>query len=500
MRVLVIGLDGACMDLIEHWANEGKLPTFKKLMSEGAYGKLESIIPTLSIPAWNCLTTGKNPGKIGCFSFLQKAYKSYDFHVYSAMVKKERNVWDILSDYGKKVFVFNPINILSAYRINGWMVAGCLCPSEERLTYPKGLKKELYEMGYENDIGDFKTVMTLTDKQFYKKNREITEKYFNIVRNFFLKKDWDFGFFVINELDRLQHRFWNKKSIILKLYQNIDTKLSKILSELDDETTVIVVSDHGFRANKRIFLINEWLMRKGYLKVKEMTVSEKAVKIILYILRRPLLLKMLRPMMRRSYLLQRLHYTLFQTIGRIPIIWEETRAFSSPLGAIYINMRNREPRGIVAEEEYEKLREEIIEELRKISVKAHKGEELYCGEYMKLSPDIVIEIDENTTALSSRLGYGKIFLEGEGGNHCRENGIFFAYGPDIKNKKINAKIYDIAPTILHMFGIPIPKEMDGRVLEEIFVPKSSKRVSSFLSEKERIRKKVRMLTYRRGRK
>ena len=68
MRVLVLGLDGANMDLIKHWASEGKLPHFEKVLKGGSYGYLESTIPTITIPAWNCLSTGKNPAKIGCFS------------------------------------------------------------------------------------------------------------------------------------------------------------------------------------------------------------------------------------------------------------------------------------------------------------------------------------------------------------------------------------------------------------------------------------------------
>lgn len=137
MKVLIIGLDGATLDLIRPWARDGKLPTFEKLMRGGSYGNLESVTPTITIPAWNCLATGKNPGKIGCFSFVQKAPKSYDFRMYSSLAEKEKDIWDILSDYRYNVFVLNAPNILNAYKINGLMVAGCLCTSEERLTYPR---------------------------------------------------------------------------------------------------------------------------------------------------------------------------------------------------------------------------------------------------------------------------------------------------------------------------------------------------------------------------
>ena len=212
MRVLVVGLDGANIDLIKQWANEGKLPTFERLLREGSYGHLESVTPTITIPAWNCMTTGKNPAKIGCFSFIQKAYGSHDFRLYSSLVDKERDVWDIVSNYGKEVFIFNPANVQVAYKINGWMVAGCLCVSEEVRTYPRNFSDELYNMGYERDITDLKTLGALSNREHSRRHKEITENQCKVLFHF-LEKEWEFGFFVLNELDRVQHRFWNKKSI-----------------------------------------------------------------------------------------------------------------------------------------------------------------------------------------------------------------------------------------------------------------------------------------------
>ncbi len=500
MRILVVGLDGANIDLIKHWTDEGKLPAFKKLMSEGSYGPLESATPTISIPAWNCLSTGKNPGKIGCFSFIQKVYRGYEFWIYSSQVGRERNVWDILSDSGYKVFVFNPINVQLAYKINGYMVAGCLCPLVEKMTFPVDLKRKLDEMGYKPDIGDFKTLMTLSDKEFSKRNMELTEIYFNIFFNF-LEENWDFGFFVINELDRIQHRFWDQKDILLEHYQNIDEELEKLLSELDksaEETTVIIVADHGFGPNKKTFLVNEWLANRGLLGVKRVPIFE-TMTTLLRILKLPTVLKLLRPLQKRSYLIRYLHFRLFQSTGRTSMIWTKTKAFSyATFGTVYLNLRDREPQGMVNKEEYESLRSDIIDGLREISVKAYSGEELYQGEYMALSPDIVIETDDNVTSVSSRVGYGKNFLEGVGGSHDKLNGTFIAWGPGIKNNnEISAKIYDVTPTILHLFGTPIPKDMDGRVLNEIFKGELAMREIKYIerNEDKRIVKRIKELKH-----
>lgn len=497
MRVLVVGLDGANLDLIKLWAHEGKLPTFEKLIREGSYGNLESVMPTITIPAWNCLASGKNPGKIGIFSFIHKAYGTYDFQIYQSLVEKEKCVWDILSDRGKKVFLFNATNVLHAYKINGYMVAGCLCILEEKLTYPQNLRDELYNnTGYERDIMDFKTLGGLNNREHSRKHKEITEKQCKSFFHF-MEKDWDFGFFVLNELDRAQHRFWDHKDILLSHYQNIDRNLKELLDRLDRETAVIIVSDHGFGQNKRSFHINEWLLRKGLLKVKKIH-SLEFCKSVISVLKKPLILKMLRPLMKFSPT-RRLYLSVFLPTGRMPIVWNETKAFSyATWGTIYINLCGREPQGVVKEEEYEQLRSEIIEGLGELSVKAYRREELYHGEYLELAPDIIIQTDDNVNSISGRVGYGKEFLEGFGGAHDRLNGTFIAWGSNIKeNKEINAKLQDVAPTILHMFGIPIPKDMDGRVLKEIFKGELAMREIGYedLQENEKIGKKIKVLKY-----
>lgn len=471
MKVLVIGIDGANLDLIKRWSHEGKLPAFKEILSKGSYGNMESVIPTLTIPAWNCMTTGKNSGKTGCYGFIQKAYGSYAFKLYSSMVKKEEDIWDILNNNGHKVFVFNPANIQAAYRINGDMVAGCLCVDEERLTYPKSLKDELYnKLNYERDITDLKTLGSLSDREHSRTHKQITEKHCNVLFHF-LDKEYDFGFFVLNELDRAQHRFWKNKATLLDHYQNIDKKLKELsdkLSKEKKETTIIIVSDHGFENNDKVFHINEWLSKRGYLKTDKKPVIS-SIKKLISIIKKPFFQKITRPLMTLS-ITRRLYQPLFLSTGKMHIDWKETKAFSyASFGQIYINLKGREPEGVVDPAEYEKVRDGIINGLKELSIKAHRYEEIYHGEYLKLSPDIVIETNEKANSISSRVGFGTEFMEGFGGAHDRFNSTFIAYGPNIKeNNEINVNILDVVPTILHIYGMPIPKDLDGKVLKDIF--------------------------------
>ena len=501
-KLLVIGLDGANLDLIKHWAHDGKLPTFERLMREGSYGNLESTIPTITIPAWNCMASGKNPGKIGCFSFVHKAYGTYDFRIYPSLVEKEKCIWDILSDYGKKNFVFNAPNVLYAYKINGYMVAGVLCISEEKLTYPKNLREELYKMDYKGDISSMETLWGLSDKKLSRKHKEITESQCKIIFHF-LEKKWDFGFFVLTELDRVQHAFWNQKDVVLNHYQNIDMNLKRLLDRLnreDEETTILIVSDHGFGPNKRAFLINEWLVRRGLLEVKKIHTVE-FIKTLLRIQKSPIIVKMLRSLSKFAPF-KPLYPRIAQSTARTPILWDKSKAFSyGTWGTIYINLKGREPQGIVKEEDYEQLRSDIIDGLKEIHVKAYRREELYHGQYLESAPDIILQIDDYVNSISGVVGYGKEFRERFGGHHRRNNGTFIARGPGIKeNFEIYAKIYDVAPTILHIFGIPIPRDMDGRVLKEIFKGELAMREIKYqdLGEKEnkRIKKRIKELKQR----
>lgn len=505
MKVLVIGLDGSCMDLIKSWAHEGKLPTFQKLICEGSYGNLESVTPPLTIPAWNCLASGKNPGKFGCFSFVQKIPGSYSFQVYKHMVEKENDIWDILSNDGKKVFVLNAPNILKAYRINGYMVAGFLCLIKEYLTYPKGLKGTLKDMNYEKGGEYLIPFLTASDNEISKLFKEMTESICRVLF-YFLEKDWNFGFVVFQELDGAQHRMWNKKNRLLEHYQNIDKKLKKIIDKLDTEDekpTIIIASDHGFGPNKRMFLINEWLEKRGLLKIRKKP-SFMFLNAMIRIVKRQNILKILKLLMKFPYLLPVYENILRQAVGT-PVIWEKTKAFCyGNWGTIYINLSGREPKGIVKPDDYEQLRTEIIDGLKEISVKAYRREELYSGEYIKSAPDIIIQIDENVSSVSGKVGYNEIFTDGFpfDGYHDLKNGTFIAWGPNIKQKfEIEPKILDIAPTILHIMGLPIPKDMDGRILKEIFEENSEpfqrnvlyKNLRREFKEKELIKNKINVL-------
>lgn len=523
-KVLVIGLDGATWDLIKPWAEEGKLPTFKKLMTRGAWGVLESTIPPWTFPAWSSMATGKNPGNLPFFTFMVK--EGYNFKPYIAVTKeRERDVWDILSDDGKKVCIANLPNIYSAYAINGCMIAGWFCLHDDLLTYPTDLRSELDREivnGYEVDIVSrwgSQRINANSDKEYLEKTIAIGEKHFKAFKYLLKNKEWDFAFVVFVDTDRILHKFWERKDLLFETYQRMDNYIAELLEIVGEDTTVFLVSDHGFGSGEQTFNINEWLIKERYLKLKDNNKANKTssttIKTVVVSLNKTKLM----PVAKR---LLNLFPSTFQEIvkkktrplslGEI-IDWENTKAFAyGVFGDIYLNVKGREPEGSIDSADYETVRGEIIQKFKNlknpklqknISVNVFKREEIYKGIHLCEKPDLVILVDDNIQSISPSIGSNKVFVKEKGGNH-RINGIFLAHGPDIKKgvKIEGAKIYDIAPTILHIFGITIPKDIDGVVLKEIYQEDSelAKRQIKYqeVNEKEGIKGRIQNLKIKGG--
>ncbi len=492
-KSLLIGLDGATWDLIKPWVEEGKLPTFRKLMEKGVWGYLESTIPPVTIPAWVSLSTGLNPGKLGFSNFLYK--KGYEFKPYFTKWKEKRNIWDFLSFYGKRCCVVNLPNVIKGYSINGclvpgWMYTGDFSP------YPKEISNLLKEQEYMEAI----KVETINFKKILNSARFFHNSFVKLLKDFL----WDFSFIIYPSPDWVQHRMWYEEGKVLKIYEEIDRYIEKWIEKVGKEHNFIIVSDHGFGTTEIKFHINEWLIQEGYLVLKkDKRFNKQKIPVFL-----SLFLKIYGKIPLNIFNALRKKFYEFSLES---IDWSKTTAFSyGTAGEIWINLKGREPNGIVKKEEYEDLTKEILSKLKKMKFTAYLKEEIYksCSKFDELADIIICYTQEGAQSISPNL-CGETFRNVKIGDH-RLHGIFLAYGKDIKNtgEEIkNLKIYDIAPTILHMFGLPIPKDMDGRVLTEIFREESeiAKRKPVFvepsyysqklklISEKERIRERIRKL-------
>lgn len=516
-NLFVIGLDGATFELIKPWAEEGELPNLSKIMREGVYGELESTIPTNSAPAWTSFVTGTNPGKHGIFHFNSLGYQTKEY----LMNRKSRRckaIWNILSEKGKKVGIINVPLTYPPEEVNGFMIAGMDTPSRENtFTYPEGLYQEIKEA-----VGDYQIEAPLADlarirnnkdrRRFIKAVMNTLELRLTATKYLMDKYDWDFFFVVFMAADRIQHRFWKfmdkthphhspieaKKygGVIFNIYKRLDGVVGELSDKLDKNTILLIVSDHGFGpAPVKYINLNKWLASKGLLTFKDNLHKVKWLDLSPFILHK---LQLYMPLKLRHYLRVKFRPLVnkLQLASRLHNVdWSSTKAYADQhvevYSPIWINLKGREPEGIVSPDEYEDLRNHIIAWLRKLRdpdtrekmiERVYKREELFSGPNSYKGPDILVEWKND--AYKTRLSFGSIRDSSKdfiglispqetsqtiSGEHKR-NGIFMIKGRYIKKGRqiIGARIVDLLPTILYCMDLPISQDIDGNVLVKAF--------------------------------
>jgi len=495
-RVLVLGLDGATLDIIEPLARSGRLPHFAKLMEEGAWGVLESTLPPVTIPAWVSMMTGKNPGRLGVYDLLRR--QGYGVEPNGRCYSGHAPLWHTLNRYGIRTGVMNLPGTYPPDEVDGFMVTGMLTPSKKRaFSYPPTLGADLDStvMDYEIDVHHWQY---FDEDIFIKDIYKVTEKRGKAAEYLIKNIPCDFYMIVFTSSDRLHHQLWDKPGVIEAYWEELDRVVGRILDLFGEETTVVVTSDHGFGLLERTFFVNEWLNRKGFLVVKREMNERFIVKFGRFIERLYPFLgerKLVRPAMsilNKVVSIDKLQKYMYEYLsnerleGRVN--WGKTKAFScvhTPhFGQIYINMEDKMGEGCVSEEERNSVREALMEGLRglrdprtedELNVEAYFSEDIYAGPHLEEAPDIVFVLDDGRCEIDAKVGDGRLFAEGAPltgwkGTHTKD-GVFMARGPGIKPgvRVEKATILDVTPTILHIFGIPQQEDVDGRVLDEIFL-------------------------------
>ncbi|MFQ6099205.1 MAG: alkaline phosphatase family protein, partial [Armatimonadota bacterium] len=293
-KALVIGLDCAPPDLVfGSWLDS--LPNIKRLCEEGVFGEIQSSVPPITVPAWACFTTGKNPGRLGFFGFRNRKDWSYhDIFLATMNALHEDAVWDILSRQGKRSVLLGVPPMYPPRPVNGIMVGCFLTPdTEAEYTYPPGLAGRLDRLAspYMVDVEGFRT----DDKPWLLEQcKQMTEGHLRVVKDLLQTEDWDLFMFVEIGPDRIQHGFWKFfdpehpkyrpgsefETAIPDYYRRLDEHIGDLLALVPEETAVVVVSDHGAKAMRGAINVNEWLAREGWLSLRsrpsEITPLKKA--------------------------------------------------------------------------------------------------------------------------------------------------------------------------------------------------------------------------------
>lgn len=516
-KVFVIGLDGATFDVIMPWMKAGSLPNLAGLASNGISGELITAFPPLTPVAWASFMTGKNPGKHGIFDFGLNIEGSHQRTIVSRELIDGDSLWKILSQSGKTVGIIGIPLTYPPEKINGFIIPGFLSPSYMVSTHPPNLVKDLErEIDGFSRMYEYPKYLDGAEHSFLKKWHSITEA--TAQTTFYLMDRYNCDFFMTYFLitDQIQHFFWKymdsqhpaydeqkaKKygNAVLEAYRQVDSIIGKILRKVDDKnTTVIVMSDHGFGLVYRDVFINQYLEKLGFLKLIR---KEKHGFTRRLISRAGLTQERFLDLLERS--------GASKLIGAIPynfalkfywglptsrqgledIDYSQTKAFSAGyVGQIFINFKRNESEQVIeCEEKYEEFRDHLIKRLyeltdpetnERIVDKVFKREEMYQGPKVKYAADLLFTMKNMTYITRGSYEFSATgSLTGppsnmESGWH-RMNGLLIIRGSNIKRGEtiVNAKIMDLAPTILHIMDVPIPQDMDGKVIKKIFKQKS----------------------------
>ena len=518
-RVLVIGIDGGSYNIIDPLLEKGLLPNIKKLIDNGVRNYLESTIHPSSEQAWPAFYTGTNNGKHGIFGYLKRNKEDYSFRIISRLDVKGESIFKILSNNGKKVIVIGMPLIYPLEEVNGYMVGGLFCPGKHvQWTYPADFKREVEKISpdYILDLTHGEQGIR-SDDQLIEKNIKCIRDIGNLSCKMLKDYEWDLFTVVFASTDRTQHNLWkywnddsNKyKDAINLSYIEIDKYVGEFMKLVSKDTTILIVSDHGFCDFKGGVVINNILKQNEYMVTKKPKISSMLFRTSARLFFK--IYKKIYGMQYKSILKKyfpRVGVKIASSLTYADVNWDKTKAFAVSSGNVCINLKGREPRGCVDKEEYDKLRDNIIETLKKVEDNGkkvfegiYKREEIYKGYALQDAPDIIVNFMDGYRGIMFGFGGKDIIVKSDAiftidisGTHARD-GILIASGYRVKNNlKKKPRIIDMAPTILTLLGIKPSKDMDGLVLEDILDKKNLKiKSSKFDKEKEIISEAIKDL-------
>ncbi len=466
-KVMVVGLDCAAPELVfDQFRDE--LPTLRRLYQGGVWGQLESCIPAITVPAWSSMMSSKDPGTLGIYGFRNRRDYTYDNQIIATNAQvKEPRVWDILSEAGKKVALIGVPQTFPIKPVNGLTVASFLAPStDSEFTFPADFREKVLQLAprYALDVKNFRT----PDKDWLVQQIwDMTEQRFEVLNYMMESTAWDYFMWVEMGVDRIHHGLWsfmdpghrryqpgNKfENTIREYYKLIDAQLARMLSRIDDNTMVLVVSDHGGKKMDGGIAINEWLWRNGYLVLKDAPPEEA---------------------------FDAEGNRMLTPFTKVEVDWEKTTAWGAGgyYGRVYLNVQGREPQGLIKRADYERVRDELIAGFKAIpdhlgrpmDTRVFKPQEIY-QKVRNVAPDLIVYWDNLNWRSVGSFGHGGVhtFENDTGPDDCNHasNGLFILYDPRQPNagrEVTGRQLMDVAPTLLELMGVKAPADMQGKRL------------------------------------
>jgi predicted AlkP superfamily phosphohydrolase/phosphomutase len=455
MKILVIGLDCAAPELL---LGDESLSNIRRLMELGCYGRLESVIPPITVPAWMCMSTSQDPGSLGVYGFRNRTGYSYDaLGIANSRSIRELAIWDHLALEGKRSIVIGVPPSFPPRKVNGISIGCFLTPdtTTDDYTHPASVKQRIEQLvgEYAVDVKGFRT-----DNKDWLRDEiyAMSRTHFEVVRHLMQTEEWDYFHFVEIGLDRIHHGFWKYhdpahvlhephnpyQSVIRDYYQYLDEEIGRILELLTDDTIVLVVSDHGAKPLDGGFCVNEWLVQEELLVLNE-------------------------------------YPREVTPFAKLDVNWSRTKAWSEGgyYARVFLNIRGREPQGALDAAEAGAFRDELKAKLeatvdpqgRPLGTLVFKPEEIYRN-LRNIPPDLIAHFGDLSWRSIGGVGYGQLHvLENDTGpddcNHA-QFGAFVLAGAEnpLRGEVEGAHLLDIAPTLLTLAGHEVPEAMQGRSL------------------------------------
>jgi predicted AlkP superfamily phosphohydrolase/phosphomutase len=479
--VILFGLDGATYTVLDDLIQRGIMPNLQRFMCEGVKAKLASTVPPLTPPAWSSFVTGRSPGNHGILGFMQYA----DAHSNSVQLVNSRmltaeTIWSMVNRHGKRAGSLNFVGHQPAPKIDGWVVPGWVSWRWMRnLSHPPGIIEEL-----KRDLPGFDVKSLALDFEEEKKSitgavmddyrswitphLEREQQWFNVLCHMMEKDPVDLLGVVFDGVDKLQHMLWSHldpalaepdnpeyvriQKMAWEYFRKVDDILGQTMKRWGDESTILISSDHGFTHSWEILYLNTWLEHQGYLNWKPTV--EKAPD--------------------GSAELD--DFDLF-----LPFVPETTKCFvlNSSSNGIFIHIKGKRNEWGIAPEEYHSFRKELTEALLTRCVDPETGEplithvytreEVFDGPNMDNAPDLTVTLRDHGFVSTRRTNTVYAKRAKPMGTH-HPDGIFIARGPGIKhNQSIDRlSILDVCPTALYAMDLPVPDDLQGRVVKEIY--------------------------------
>jgi len=459
-RVLVVGWDGATWDLIDPLLAAGRMPNLAALLERGARAELESTIVPISSAAWTAATTGQGPGVTGVYSFFEPVEGSYDVRLISAHSNRATPIWRTLARRGHRSVVWGVPVTYPPEPIPGVMVAGMLSPFGADFAHPQALADELRKKGFKPDLGMWTRERPDHDPAEVERQLALKEE---AVEEALATEDWSLAWIVFKNLDVLSHRLYDGRvdGRIAELLVRLDRSLGRLVAAAGSDANVILLSDHGFRRYQNVFHPYNWLLAEGFSALRPGAPPPNRSGGALGTAR------------------AQEHAAILATLDL-----DRTRVFARAceghFGSLRLNLAGREPRGVVAPEDAERVLARLEERLRALRtpgpnpkplvVAVHRARELYPGPHAEILPDLLFETDP---AWAVRADPGRDVLvqipPGQGGlpDHDRR-GILVVAGGGVRagSTPARASILDVAPTALALLGQPAYRGMQGRAFAE----------------------------------